>query len=242
MVDAKVDGNIRFPPFAGVPEDAELQNFSVMLCDTERPSTLVPGRGNHRRWEFMLLPGEDDLAMMQVECVKALVAPYVHDAPYKIIRAATYRFHGLLAERWQDRRIFLAGNSAHQTPPFFGQGLCHGVRDVANLAWKFQAVLGRGAEPRLLATYQAEREPQVRSVVEASIATGRYICELNPEHARVRDENLRAAMGKPAPKSASDLIPPIKAGLRREECRDPARHWRAFYSTVCDYSLPPCAA
>lgn len=213
VVDAEVDGPISFPDFAGVPAGADLQQLSVMLCDPARPATLVPGRGNHRRWEFMLLPGEDDTAMMQPDRVQALVAPYVRGAPYRIIRAATYRFHGLVAERWQHGRIFLAGDAAHQTPPFFGQGMCHGMRDVANLAWKFAAVARGSAASALLDTYQAERAPHVRAVIAAAIAAGRYICERDPAAARTRDETLRAAMGKPAPASASDLIPPIRAGV-----------------------------
>ena len=213
VVDAEVDGPISFPDFAGVPAGADLQHLSVMLCDPARPATLVPGRGNHRRWEFMLLPGEDDTAMMQSERVTALLAPYVRNVPHRIVRAATYRFHGLVATQWQHGRIFLAGDAAHQTPPFFGQGMCHGMRDVANLAWKLSAVLRTGAAPALLDTYQAEREPHVRAVISAAIAAGRYICERDPAAARKRDESLRAAMGKSAPASASDLIPPIRAGI-----------------------------
>jgi len=216
VVDAEVDGPISFPDFAGVPAGADLQHLSVMLCDPNRPATLVPGRGNHRRWEFMLLPGERDDEMMETERVKALITPYVRAARHRIIRAATYRFHGLVAKRWQHGRVFLSGDAAHQTPPFFGQGMCHGVRDVANLAWKFAAVARDSAGPAVLDTYQTEREPHVRAVIAAAIAAGRYICERDPTAARKRDETLRAAMGKPAPASASDLIPPIRAGIVHE--------------------------
>lgn len=219
VVDAEVDGPITFPRFFGVPADAELSHLSVMLCDPRRPATLVPGRGNHRRWEFMLLPGERDDAMMQAANVEALVAPYVRNVSYRIIRAATYRFHGLIADQWQRGTVFLAGDAAHQTPPFFGQGMCHGFRDVANLAWKLKAVLHGGANASLLETYQVEREPHVRAVIEAAIAAGQYICERDPAVAARRDAALRAAMGKPAAASASDLIPPIRSGIV-----DPAQH------------------
>jgi 3-(3-hydroxy-phenyl)propionate hydroxylase len=213
VVDAEVDAPIHFPDFSGVPADADLQHLSVMLCDPKRPATLVPGRGNHRRWEFMLLPGEDDTEMMQPARVSALIAPYVQDVRCRVIRAATYRFHGLIAEEWQRGCIFLAGDAAHQTPPFFGQGMCHGFRDVANLAWKLQAVLRGRVTPCLLESYQSEREPHVRAVVNAAIAAGRYICERDSAAATKRDASLRAAMGKPAPASASDLIPPLGAGV-----------------------------
>jgi 3-(3-hydroxy-phenyl)propionate hydroxylase len=235
VVDAEVEGPILFPDFAGVPPGADLQHLSVMLCDPTRPATLVPGRGNHRRWEFMLLPGERDEDMMEPDRVQALVAPYVRGTSHRIMRAATYRFHGLVAERWQHGRAFLAGDAAHQTPPFFGQGMCHGMRDVANLAWKFAAVLRGRADPALLDTYQAEREPHVRAVIAAAIAAGRYICERDSGVARKRDETLRAAMGQPAPASASDLIPPIRAGIIDENGKERPGTGARFIQPFVDF-------
>ena len=176
VVDAEVDGPVRFPDLWGVPPEADLQKLSVMMCDPRRPATIVPGRGNHRRWEFMLLPGEDDRAMMQPDKVAALVEPYLSGVPHKVVRAATYRFHGLIAERWRQGGVFLAGDAAHQTPPFFGQGMCHGLRDVANLAWKLGLVLSGRAPDALLDSYQPERDPHVRAVISAAVGAGRYIC------------------------------------------------------------------
>lgn len=213
VVDAEVDGRIRFPPIGGLPADADLQELSVMMCDPRRPATIVPGRGAHRRWEFMLLPGEDDEAMMQPEAVQGLVKPWVEGADHNIIRAATYRFHGLVAEQWSIGRVFLAGDAAHQTPPFFGQGMCHGFRDAANLAWKLDLVLKGSAAGTLMETYQVERDPQVRAVIGLAIEAGRYICELDPEAAALRDESMRTS---DAGRAAPDLIPPYRAGIVRE--------------------------
>ena len=213
VVDAEVEGPVSFPPLTGVPDGADLQRLSVMMCDPVRPATVVPGRGNHRRWEFMLLPGEDDAGMMRPERVAALVDPWMKDVPHRIVRAATYRFHGLLAERWQVGRVFLAGDAAHQTPPFFGQGMCHGLRDVANLAWKIAAVERNGGPRELLATYQAERDPHVRAVIGAAVAAGRYICELDPVRAAARDAEIRARAAERAGETAADLIPAIGCGV-----------------------------
>ncbi|MFV3127070.1 bifunctional 3-(3-hydroxy-phenyl)propionate/3-hydroxycinnamic acid hydroxylase [Niveispirillum sp. KHB5.9] len=212
VVDAEVDGPIRFPPFTGVPGEADLQRLSVMLCDPRRPATIVPGRGNHRRWEFMLLPGEDDREMMGPAQVAGLIGPWVDGAPHRLVRAATYRFHGLVAFEWQAGRVFLAGDAAHQTPPFFGQGMCHGLRDVANLAWKLDLVLKGLAAPALLETYQPERDPHVRAVIGAAVAAGRYICELDPEKAAERDTEMRRRAAQPGA-TAADLIPPYRAGV-----------------------------
>ncbi|MEG3168474.1 bifunctional 3-(3-hydroxy-phenyl)propionate/3-hydroxycinnamic acid hydroxylase [Sphingomonas sp. LB3N6] len=214
VVDAEVDGPVRFPDFPGLPEGADVQQLSVMLCDPRRPATIVPGRGNHRRWEFMLLPGEDDLAMREPDVVDGLIAPWIGDAPARVIRAATYRFHGLLAEQWQVGRVFLAGDAAHQTPPFFGQGMCHGMRDVANLAWKLALVARRAAPPSLLDGYQREREPQVRAVIAAAVETGRYICERDPAAAAARDVAIRAREADRTVHTAADLIVPIHGMVR----------------------------
>lgn len=213
VVDAEVDGPVRFPDLWGVPEAADLQKLSVMMCDPRRPATIVPGRGNHRRWEFMLLPGEDDQAMMEPQAVAALVEPYLSGVPHKVVRAATYRFHGLIAERWRQGGVFLAGDAAHQTPPFFGQGMCHGLRDVANLAWKLDLVLKGQAPDALLDSYQPERDPHVRAVISAAVGAGRYICMLDPQAAAERDANMREAAKGAQQGTAADLIPAIAAGI-----------------------------
>lgn len=213
VVDAEVEGPVAFPDIAGVPEGADLQRLSVMMCDPRRPTTVVPGRGNHRRWEFMLLPGEDDAAMMAPEVVTGMVGSWLGTVPHRIVRAATYRFHGLVAEQWQVGRVFLAGDAAHQTPPFFGQGMCHGLRDVANLAWKMAAIVRDGASPALLDSYQPERDPHVRAVIGAAVAAGRYICELDPAAAATRDAGFRAAAMPGRTQTAGDLIPAIGAGV-----------------------------
>ena len=212
VVDAEVDAPVRFPDVWGVPAAADLQQLSVMMCDPQRPATIVPGRGSIRRWEFMLLPGERDEEMMRPSAVAALLAPYLHGVPHRVLRATTYRFHGLIATTWRNDRIFLAGDAAHQTPPFFGQGMCHGMRDVANLVWKLALVTRGAAAPALLDSYQPERDPHVRSVVAAAVEAGRYICELDPQRAAVRDAAMRERAAVGATGTAADLIPAYGAG------------------------------
>ena len=237
VVDAEVDGPVTFPRYRDLPPGADLQQLSVMLCDPARPATVVPGRGNHRRWEFMLLRGEDDEAMRAPEIVAGLLAPWVADTPHRVVRAATYRFHGLLAERWQSGRVFLAGDAAHQTPPFFGQGMCHGVRDVANLAWKLALVLRGAAPAALLNGYQAEREPQVRSVIAAAVATGRYICERDPAAAAARDAMIRAREAAGGPRTAADLIVPIGGLVRADDAGAGERFVQPFVSDASGMRL-----
>lgn len=214
VVDAEVDGPVTFPPIANLPDDCDIQQLSVMMCDPNRPATVVPGRGNHRRWELMLKPGEDDDAMMEPDNVAALLKPWLQDVPHKIVRAATYRFHGLVAEQWRVGNVFLAGDAAHQTPPFFGQGMCHGFRDAVNLSWKLDLVLKGLSPDSLLDTYQTERDPHVRAVINAAVDAGRYICMLDPEQAAQRDAMIREKVKRnELPTTAADLIPPVRNGL-----------------------------
>lgn len=189
VVDAKVDEHARTP-------DVNLQ-----ICDPERPTTCVlMGPGRHR-WEFMLRPGEDPAAVLDDSFIQPLIATW-DCGPVELERRAVYRFHGLVATRWRDGHVLLAGDSAHQMPPFAGQGMCSGLRDAANLAWKLIAVL-RGANEDLLDTYQAEREPHVRAYIELAIGMGRVVCTLDREAAARRDAEMlagaRAVPNRPPP-------------------------------------------
>jgi 3-(3-hydroxy-phenyl)propionate hydroxylase len=214
VVDAEVDGDVQFPDLNGVPAGANLQQLSIMMCDPKRPATIVPGRGNHRRWELMLLPGENDKEMMKPQKVAELLAPYLDGVPHKIVRASTYRFHGLVAKQWQQGKVFLAGDAAHQTPPFFGQGMCHGFRDVANLSWKMAMILNHQADASILDSYQPERDPHVRAVITAAVNAGRYICILDQQQAAFRDADIREKVRRnELPTTAAELIPPIQSGI-----------------------------
>lgn len=214
VVDAFVDGPLSLPELRDTPDGVDMQQVLFIIGDPARPTSVIPGIGRHRRWEFMLMPGETPEDYADGTKAAALIAPFVADAEFELIRCAVYRFHALIAHRWQQGRVFLAGDSAHQTPPFFGQGLCHGIRDAANLAWKLEMVLRGDASPALLDTYQREREPQVRAVVAAAVGAGRSLCTLDAEQAALRDAAATdaAAVAAPAP-AYVDLIPPLTGGL-----------------------------
>ena len=89
-------------------------------------------------------------------------------------------------------RIFVAGDAAHLMPPFLGQGMCSGIRDAANLAWKLSLVLRNDAPERLLDTYQTERRPHVSQVIKAAIELGRIICTTDRAAAANRDTEMLA--------------------------------------------------
>ena len=193
---------------------AKCPKTSAQFCEPARPTTFLIGVGEHRRWEIMMLPGETPQEVETDAAVWKLLSRWLTPQDGTLWRRASYRFHALSASRWREGRAFLAGDAAHQQPPFLGQGMCQGIRDVANLAWKLTAVLqGRAGDP-LLDTYGAERSSHVRRLTTTIEHIGRNICERDADKARKRDADLIALAGgtvKSVPRQ--DLIPPLDCGL-----------------------------
>jgi 3-(3-hydroxy-phenyl)propionate hydroxylase len=192
----------------------KLPHTAAQYCSPERPTTFIIGPGNHRRWEIMLNPDEHPREMEKPENVWRLLAPWIAPSDGTLWRAGSYRFHALVADRWRAGRVFLAGDAAHQQPPFIGQGMCQGIRDVTNLCWKLEAVLSDEAPQTLLDTYGEERKLHVRTLTSRIKAIGRHICERDPAAARRRDEALLQQGGGSAPVvTRQEIVPPLAAGL-----------------------------
>jgi len=179
-------------------------------CDPARPTTHVRSGTRHRRFEFMLLPGEDPADFEDPARAWELLAPWFTPADGTLLRHTVYEFRSMLAERMRDGRALLVGDAAHLTPPFLGQGLCSGLRDAANVAWKLDLVLRGVAGESLLDTVEAERQPQNEWVITLAVELGRVLCQLDPHVAAERDAALRAAGAPPAPQ-----IAPLAGGLLR---------------------------
>ncbi len=199
-----------------VNEDA-IQNLPAtcaQFCDPSRPCTYIIGPGNHRRWEIMLLPGEDPRQMEMEANVWPLLSRWLNPTDGKLWRASSYRFHALVASKWRDGRVFLAGDAAHQQPPFVGQGMCQGVRDVTNLCWKLVSVLRGTTRDAILHSYEQERSDHVRTLTSRIKNIGAAICERDPEAARLRDEALiRQGGGQALEVTRQEIVPPLQTGL-----------------------------
>ena len=185
-------------------------------CNPERPTTIVPagvreGR-TFRRWEFMRLPGERVEDMEREERVWELLRPWAGPDDIELVRHKIYNFRSLLAERWRDRRLLIAGDAAHVMPPFMGQGMCSGMRDAWNLAWKLGLILDGKADDRLLDTYQRERLPHVGQITDMSIYLGKMICLPDAEAAAARDAEFLGGTAEPPPP-----FPAMVDGLLRRD-------------------------
>jgi len=168
-------------------------------CDPGRPATHVHSGPRHHRWEFMLLPGERAEDFDDPDRVWSLLEPWYRPQDGLGTRSAVYEFRSMLAERMRAGRALLVGDAAHLTPPFLGQGLCSGLRDAANLAWKLDLVLRGMAPDALLDTVEAERQPQTEWVIRFAIELGKVLCELDPDAAAARDAAVRGADTPPPP-------------------------------------------
>ena len=169
-----------------------LPDHTVQHCDPARPMTWCNVTGNRRRWEIMLMPGDDPATLVQPETLWRLVGRWLKPEHADIERAVIYTFHSVIADGWRRGRLLLAGDAAHQTPPFLGQGMCAAMRDVANLAWKLEAVLRGRADAALLDTYESERSPHVHAFIELAVRLGDIIQATDPAKARERDAKFKA--------------------------------------------------
>jgi 3-(3-hydroxy-phenyl)propionate hydroxylase len=201
--------------------DADLPRITTQYCDPDRPATYVPGRGTHRRWEFMLADGEDARTLETPDAIRAMLSRHVDPDQIEIIRAALYTFHSLLSREWRSGRVFLAGDAAHQTPPFLGQGMCSGIRDAQNLSWKLAAVIGGSAPDTLLDTYQTERAPHFRAIMERAIECGRIVGVFDHDDAAVRDKEFRRRIGEGDVPFSSYRVPALTGGLIDENASAP---------------------
>lgn len=151
---------------------SELPSCFRYYLDRERLGVYAHGFGLNRRWEFQLGVGE---VPPSSEEVLTWLTRRVDLSKIDITRIATYCHHALVAESWQQGRVFLAGDAAHMMPPTAGQGMCSGIRDAVNLAWKLAAVSKGAAATELLATYEQERRPHVHEVVRGCLFLGRWL-------------------------------------------------------------------
>jgi 3-(3-hydroxy-phenyl)propionate hydroxylase len=171
--------------------DAIVRNHGVRQitfnCDPHRPRVELPTIGERVRWEFMQLPGETREDLMSDDKIRSLVMQHTKYRSFEIERKAIYTFHARVADRWRQGRVFLAGDAAHLMPPFAGQGMNGGMKDAVNLSWKLVSVLRGQAPDSILDTYQVERAPVVRKMVEVSRRLGALIMPTNRITAAARD-------------------------------------------------------
>jgi 3-(3-hydroxy-phenyl)propionate hydroxylase len=168
-------------------------------CDPAQPTVDCPTPLGHHRWEYPVPVGSDEKELVTHEAIwKVLRSKGITERQVEILRAVVYSHHVRFADRWRVGRVFLAGDAAHVMPPWIGQGMSAGVRDVANLCWKLAGVLDGSLPEVVLDSYQSERMPHVREVTKRAVKTGKLITERRRRLALVRNHGLRTLTKIPA--------------------------------------------
>ncbi len=167
------------------------------ICDHRRPGPHMPAPGERERWEFKLNPGETRADMESDARIRELLAPWGSQEQMVIERKAVYRFHARAAEAFSKGRVFLAGDAAHVTPPFVGQGLVSGLRDAANLCWKLAWVIQGRADPKILDSYDQERRPHAKAMIDMAKLMGKLVMPRNAAVALLTHGFMRLAQYVP---------------------------------------------
>ncbi|CAD5200151.1 bifunctional 3-(3-hydroxy-phenyl)propionate/3-hydroxycinnamic acid hydroxylase [Pseudomonas sp. FEN] len=156
-----------------------------VYCDARRPVVEVPGPHHTRRFEFLLKPDETDEQVLSETRLRELLRPFRGNAPVSIVRKTVYTFHARVAERWRVDRVFLAGDAAHLTPPYAGQGMNSGVRDAHNLGWKLIGVLKGKMAESALRSYESERRDHAWALIKLALNLGMVMAPATVLRARL---------------------------------------------------------
>jgi len=189
-----------------------------VFSNPARPCIALPGPNLTRRYEFLLHDNERDEDMLAPDMVKHLMETHEAAPESRIVRTVVYTFHARLAERWSEGRVYLAGDAAHLTPPFAGQGMNSGVRDAFNIAWKLAAVTQKRLGPGLLKSYEPERRDHVWAMIEFALNIGRVLAPPNKLAAFVIEWGFRALA----------LVPKARDYIAQMKFKPPPRFAKGF--------------
>ena len=166
-------------------------------CDPACPTVSCPQPHGHHRFEFMLMPGQTKEYMEDPATIREFLSRHVDVDKVQVLRSLVYTFNALMAERWRQGRVLLAGDAAHMMPQFMGQGMSSGIRDVFNLAWKLAVVLRGTCGDALLESYERERKPHVQEMMDVSVQMKDFVSQANPAKAFLRNVIVKAILATP---------------------------------------------
>jgi len=152
-----------------------LPDRTIQYSNPTRPATYCRNVGKRRRWEFAIKKTENIETILSNKYIWNFLKPWLKKKEARMERKTIYTFQSALAKSWKKGRIFLAGDAAHLMPPFMGQGMCAGIRDVSNLAWKISHCLRKKHDDKLLNSYQSERSSNVKEYIKTTMRMGEFV-------------------------------------------------------------------
>ena len=159
-------------------DNNKLADRTIQYSNSKRPATYCRNVGRRRRWEFAIHDHEDEKEILSDKYIWNFLKPWLQPYEAELERKTIYTFQSAIAMKWRSGRIFLAGDAAHLMPPFMGQGMCAGIRDASNLAWKICLCLKNGHNEKLLDTYQSERFSNVKEYIQTTMRMGEFINDI----------------------------------------------------------------
>jgi 2-polyprenyl-6-methoxyphenol hydroxylase-like FAD-dependent oxidoreductase len=137
------------------------------LINRESPGVLSPLDCNGE-WAFITRLAPGVTAISDDEVIRRVHAAIGRPFATEIVARDYWAAHRLIADRYRERRIFLAGDACHLHPPFGGYGMNLGIADGVDLGWKLAAALHGWGGDELLASYEDERRAvHLRTIAEA---------------------------------------------------------------------------
>lgn len=164
------------------------------IVDAEMPAVSCVQPDGFHRFEFMMMQGQTKEWLEQDDTVRMLLSKYVDPDQFEVKRKLVYTFNALVANEWRKDRVLLAGDAAHMTPQFMGQGASSGVRDGFNLGWKLSAVLKGQAGDILLDSYEKERRDHAKAMIDISVTLKNIVSMTNPVATALRDLAFKGAL------------------------------------------------
>ena len=152
-----------------------LPDRTIQYSNPKQPATYCRNVGKRRRWEFAIKKNQSDKKVLSENYIWNFLKPWLNKSEAIIERKTIYQFESAIARKWRKGRIFIAGDAAHLMPPFMGQGMCAGIRDASNLAWKIATCLRVKHNDTFLNTYQTERSLNVKEYIETTMRMGEFV-------------------------------------------------------------------
>ena len=186
----------------------KLPDRTIQYCSQNSPSTYCRNVGRRRRWEISLNKNFNEKDILDENKIWNFLSKWISQNDAIIERKTIYTFKSLLAKKWRKGRIFIAGDAAHLSPPFMGQGMCSGLRDVSNLFWKLAHCCYFGHKEKLLASYESERLLNAKEYIITTIKMGKLLNSIgdsNVSNTVKEDQNGLKVM--------TSIKPPLGPGL-----------------------------
>ncbi len=200
-----------------------LPDRTIQYSNPNQPATYCRNVGKRRRWEFAIRNNLSNKKVLSEKYIWNFLKPWLKKKEAYLERKTIYTFKSAISRKWRKGRIFISGDAAHLMPPFMGQGMCAGIRDASNLAWKIMKCLENNHDEKLLDTYQSERFTNVKEYIETTMRMGEFINAV--ESIQITDNITSSTDGI---KSMKSIKPRLGSGLGKKKDKNRGKIFPQF--------------